>query len=164
MTIDGFILSAAFLGSIIFVFVFSLLILRSPTYPFRAMYSGFICGVFSVGLFALIANMFLSTIIIAFFLYTLLTAFYILGIYLNIDSSLHVRILQEVARAGSRGLTYGQLLRKYNKNTILYKRLSWLVKSGEVEKNGNTLYRKRNLSMLFFREISIRFLRKLYGT
>ncbi|MBI2034168.1 MAG: hypothetical protein HYT11_00350 [Candidatus Levybacteria bacterium] len=164
MTADGLILRVAFFGCIIFVFAFSFLIRKYPTYPFRAMRAGFILGMFSVVIFAWTYNISLPTIIILFFLNTLLAAFYILGIYLNIDSSIHVRILQELARAGQKGLTYKKLLKRYNKETILQKRIAWLINSGEIEKIDGTFYRRRHFSGLMMREKMLILLSIFYGS
>lgn len=163
MTADGIILAISFFGFVMFVIFFSLLIRRLPTYPIHAIFSSFILAFFIAMIFAWITAPILSIMLVSFFLYTLLAAFYILGIYLNIDSSLHVRILQEVAGAGHRGLTYAGLLKKYNKETILQKRIAWLVNSGEIEKTGNTFRHRRNFSTLLLREKLIVFLTRLYG-
>ncbi len=164
MTEDRVILGISLFGCIIFVVFFSLLIRRSPTYPIRTIFSSFIPTSFITMIFSWIATPVLSIMLVSFFLYTLLAAFYILGVYLNIDSSLHVRILQEVAIAGRMGLTYKELLKRYNKETILQKRISWLTNSGEIEKVGSFFRRRRRFSTLLLREKFIVFLTKLYGS
>ena len=76
---------------------------------------------------------------------------------------MHLRILHEVATVGSKGLTYKELIRIYNLQVILKKRLVWLVNCGEIGMRGRKFYRRRRHSILVLRENFFVLLSKLYG-
>ena len=100
--------------------------------------------------------------IVVVFLTNLLAVVYIFSVYLNLDSSLHVRILREMENAGRKGLSYKELLGKYNKKIILNKRLLRLVNSGEIIIVRNTYQLQKRFSTLLVREKILVFLSKLY--
>lgn len=162
---DGLILSIGFLGFVIFFTMVFLLTRKFPTYPIHIFFSSFILGFLGSIVFLWLFVPLVSLRVLGLLLYSLFAASYILGMYLNIHSSLHVRILQEVAKAGPKGLTYVQLLERYNKEVILQKRISWLTNSGEIERRGD-IFRpcRRRFSSLLIREKIILLLSKLYGT
>ena len=164
MTADLVIIAISFFGCITFVVFFFVLIRRSPTHPMQAIFLSFIPALFITMILGWVVSPVTSAMFASLFFYTLLTAFYILGIYLNIDSSLHVRILREVAIAGRKGLTYKDLLKRYNKESIVQKRIAWFVNSGEIEKIGDTYYRRRHFSSFLIIEKMLGLLSKLYGS
>lgn len=163
MTLDGIILVVAIVGFIIFFVFFSVLNRKWPTYPIYTIFSSFVLA-FLVSI--ILSWMLIPTFsfsLIAIFLYILLVGVYIFAIYINIDSSLHVRVLQEIAKIGSKGLTFKDLLSIYNKEIILKKRIAWLVNCGEIGLEGNKFYMRRRYSLLLIREKFLVLLSKLYG-
>lgn len=104
-----------------------------------------------------------SLTLLVLFLYSLFVAVYIFAIYLNVDSSLHMRIFQKFAKSGSKGLTYSELLGTYNRQVILKRRLKWLIDSGEIGLVGNLYHSRRHYSLLLLREKFLLLLGKLYG-
>lgn len=63
-------------------------------------------------------------------LFILLSCCYFMGIFGLMATSVRIRILSEIVRAG--GLTYKALLVRYNRDTIVRSRLARLVASGDI--------------------------------
>lgn len=163
MTFDGLIIFTSFSVFIIFFIVFSFATFKFPLYPIHNIFFSF-CISFLISI--IISWIYIPALFIRIFsiiLSGLLAITYVFGVYLNLDSSLHVRILREIANAGLEGITYNGLLQKYNKKIILEKRLLRLVNSGEITRIGNTFQLQRSFSTLLLREKIIVFLTKLYG-
>lgn len=80
----------------------------------------------------------------SFLLYSLLAIGYILGMFGLAESSLRIRILEEIAAAGKRGIQKKELYRVYNRDVIIAKRLKRFITSGDIiYRNGLYTMRKR---------------------
>lgn len=163
MTFDEIIIFSALFEFIIFLSVFSFATYKSPMHPIHNIFLSFCISFFASIVISWIFIPVLSIRILSLFLSSLLAFVYVFAIYLNLDSSLHVRILKEIAKTEVKGLTYKQLLNRYNKKIILEKRLVRLVNAGEIERVGNTFLLHRRFSFLEAREKIIVLLTKLYG-
>lgn len=80
----------------------------------------------------------------SFLLYSLLAIGYILGMFGLLESSLRIKILQEIATAGKRGIQKKEIHRVYNRDVIIVKRLKRFIRSGDISyRNGLYTMRKR---------------------
>lgn len=164
MTNDISILGVGFGGFTIFFALFSILNRKRETYPIHNILFSFTPTLLVTLILSFRYIHVISYELIAVFLYCLLVSVYIFAVYLNIDSSLHVRIFREMAKRASRGLTYSELLHSYNKQIILQKRLEWLLNSGEIGIRSSIYFPRRRFSLLILREKFLLILGKLYGS
>lgn len=97
-------------------------------------------------------------------LFIMLASCYFMGIFGLMATSVRIRILCEIARAGSRGMTMKQLLARYNREAIVTKRLARLVSSGDIV-CANGKYRRPAGRMTFFTfpALLLRAMKMLYG-
>ncbi len=106
----------------------------------------------SVGILLFTANALYGSLFAGFFafiLYMVASCAYFMGVFGLLATSVRIRLLCEVAAAGEQGVTWDQLLRKYNKRMIIKKRLERFVASGEVVLRDRKYYIKEGLT--FFR-------------
>lgn len=164
MTVDEMILWIAFTGLTVFFVGFSLSNRKWENHPVRNIIIHFISGFIVSSILTWLFGVSIDIRLLSLFLYSLLVCVYIFAIYLNIDSSIHMRIFQTIAHRGINGLTYQDLLRTYNKRIILERRLTWLVNSKELAKVGSRYFLGRRISLLDLREKFLVLLIKLYGT
>ncbi|OGG12646.1 hypothetical protein A3D77_03965 [Candidatus Gottesmanbacteria bacterium RIFCSPHIGHO2_02_FULL_39_11] len=80
-------------------------------------------------------------------IYGLLAQIYILAVFGVIESSIRIRVLSEIVSYGLKGVSYKNLLKKYNKKIIIDKRLGRFVQSGELIYDEN--YYKRGSMKTF---------------
>lgn len=95
-------------------------------------------------------------------LLTLSVCIYVLGVFTIADSSIHIRLLVKIAQSGSHGITKKELLKQYNRETILQKRLKRLVESGEILQSGRIYRLVKSTSLLTVREKISRFIEFLF--
>ncbi len=84
----------------------------------------------------------------SFLLSTLLTGNYFMGIFGLMESSIRMRILGEIVRAGDDGVSQRTLFGQYNHEKIVDRRLARFVASGDIE-YANGAYTSRK-PMTFF--------------
>jgi hypothetical protein len=82
--------------------------------------------------------------LLSFILYGLLAVLYILGPFGLIESSLRLKLLNEIAGAGNRGISRPSLYKLYNRHAIIRKRLDRFVTAKDFKyQNGNYYIRNR---------------------
>lgn len=82
--------------------------------------------VFVIG-FVIMSFSWLSSI-----LFILLSCCYFMGVFGLMSTSVRIRMLSEIARMGTKGMTFKQLLARYNREAIVRSRLSRLMASGDI--------------------------------
>lgn len=112
--------------------------------------------VFHLGLIYLVVGLLIST-----FLYFLLSLFYILAFFGISVTSLRINILSLINK-GTGGMSYREILRVYNKNTIIETRLKRLVGSGELRVSKGKYKSESRFSYFVFHTYLFIFLSKLY--
>ncbi len=70
--------------------------------------------------------------VISWLLFTLISCSYFMGIFGLMATSVRIRLLIEIARAGGNGITMNQLLKRYNREVIVRQRLARFVASGDI--------------------------------
>lgn len=102
-----------------------------------------------------------NAIALSFALYWFLVPVYLYGFGI-IESSIRIRILSEIAHAGEQGISTAALFKKYNKHSIVRKRLERFLASGELIFDG-TYYRvKKRFSLYWLLARYFDLFRKLY--
>lgn len=101
---------------------------------------------------------------ISFILYGFLSVLYILGPFGLIESSLRLKLLEVIAKAGSTGVNESYLLKIYNKRTIIQKRLDRFTTSKDfIYHNG--IYRMQNhLSYFIVQTFIFENIKKIFQT
>ncbi len=81
----------------------------------------------------------------------LLCFVYVLCVFGPYETSVRMRLVREIARAGAKGISRQELLKRYNAQTIVDLRLRRLMGSGDIiEKDGRyRVARKKNLFFIF---------------
>lgn len=87
----------------------------------------------------------------SFLVYTGLAAVYIFWVFGAIEASLTLRILAEIAQS-QEGITSTELLDRYNRETIIARRIERLAESGELIRRGNAYERSDTVSFFLLRE------------
>lgn len=98
-----------------------------------------------------VVTWFLAHGVLSVILLTLIAVCYVLGVFVIVDSSLHVRILLLIAEREN-GLTKKELLAQYNRNVIVGRRLARLMDAGEVRYLRGTYQLAKRMSLLLVRE------------
>ena len=100
---------------------------------------------------------------VALLLYSFLVALYVFGMFgMILESSLRIRLLSLVAHAGEKGIDDRQILKIYNTDTILRKRIDRLMTSGVLECTRGQYRIKKSFSILLFHGTIVNVLNRLY--
>jgi hypothetical protein len=100
---------------------------------------------------------------ISFILYSLLAILYILGPFGIIESSLRIRLLEEIAGFGEKGVSKQNLFKVYNKNVIIQKRLNrFLMTKDFTYRNGYYLIKNR-FSYFIVQEFLFENMKRIYS-
>ncbi len=114
--------------------------------------------VFSLGLYASLTIIFLPMLFYGF-----LSFLYVVCIFGTYESSIRLRIVRELSEAATAGLTWDELLQRYNDEMILKIRLDRLLVSKELSFDG-AYYRVQKKPNVFSMITAIsQVFRKLYG-
>ena len=89
------------------------------------------------------------SVLLALLITGLLSFVYITCIFGPYETSIRMRLVREIARAGGKGISHPELLERYNPKTILDIRLRRLKGSGDVVEQGG-LYRTGGKDNFFF--------------
>ncbi len=100
---------------------------------------------------------------VSFFLGSLWILDYITGFFGLPISSLRIKLLSDIARAGDRGISDKKLLSGYNKKEIIAVRLDRLVRAGELVENKGSYVLTRGYSYLRLHAFMHRVLRRVYN-
>lgn len=102
-------------------------------------------------------------IAVSWLLYTLLVGNYFMGIFGLMESSIRMRVLGEVVRAGSDGIPKRTLLTQYNHMKIVDKRLARFVSSGDIEFVRGAYVSRKPLTFFLLPALVLRFVWWAYG-
>lgn len=100
---------------------------------------------------------------VSWLLYTLLVGNYFMGIFGLMESSIRMRILGEVVRAGSDGIPKRTLLTQYNYTKIVDKRLARFVASGDIDFVHDAYVSRKPLTFFLLPAMILRFAWWAYG-
>ncbi len=168
MSIDIAIISSAFFSFLSFFLIQSLIFrFIDPRAVFKWIIYIYFTGLFFAGLigFKLLQIMPLEILLLVFslscLLYSLMVFVYVIGIFGVIESSIRIRILELITTHP--GMTKVELVRHYNSQSIIDKRLSRLIASGELQYFGGTYALTPKLSFLRLLTLVIKFMFHAYG-
>ncbi len=118
--------------------------------------------------FVLIAAISLALPLVGFpwitsILFVLLSSSFFMGVFGLVATSVRIRILSDIARAGSRGMTYHEILMRYNRDMIVAARLARLVGSGDIVRDGTAYRAAGRLTFFMFPALVLRAMKFLYG-
>lgn len=102
-------------------------------------------------------------IAVSWFLYTLLVGNYFMGIFGVMESSIRMRVLGEVARAGIKGVSRNMLLTHYNHTKIVDKRLARFVASGDIEVAHGAYVSRKPITFFLLPAMVLRFVWWAFG-
>ncbi|MDP1722111.1 MAG: hypothetical protein Q8L37_02785 [Candidatus Gottesmanbacteria bacterium] len=105
----------------------------------------------------------LGIVAASFLLSTLLTGNYFMGIFGVMESSIRMRVLGEVVRAGRAGVSRRTLLTHYNHMKIVDKRLARFVASGDIERMGEVYVSRKPFTFFLVPALMLHFFWWVYG-
>lgn len=97
------------------------------------------------------------------FLYGLASFLYVFGIFGVIESSIRIRLLEIIEQAGTVGLSYAAILKKYNCKIIVKKRLLRLTTSGELKTENDQYALGKTFSLFLIPAYLALVMKKLYS-
>lgn len=100
--------------------------------------------------------------IVSLMFYTLLVLAYVMAILGVVESSIRIRLLKEIYDAGEKGIKLEQLLKKYNKDVILHKRLQRFLSAGEISFSKGKYQPEKKFTAYSLPDFAIRMIWKLY--
>jgi hypothetical protein len=125
------------------------------------IFSALFTGVYPLPGYTILPQ-FLVLFVISFVLYGLLALTYILGPFGLIESSLRLKLLDEIAKAGVTGVDRHTLVKIYNVHDIIRKRLDRFLTSKDfVYRNGNYIINNR-FSFFIFHTFVFENIKKIY--
>ena len=98
----------------------------------------------------------------SFILYSLLSIGYILGVFGLMESSLRIKILEQISRAGKRGIHKKELYKVYNRDVIIGKRLKRFIKAGDVIYNNGMYTIRKRFSYFIVHAFIFESIKKIY--
>lgn len=99
---------------------------------------------------------------VSWLFYTLLVLIYVLAILGVMESSIRIRLLKEIYEAKDRGIDMKQILKKYNKDVILHKRLQRFLSAGEISFCEGQYQLEKKFTPYTLPDFAIRMIWKLY--
>jgi len=100
-------------------------------------------------------------VLISFINYSLITAVYILGVFGMVESALRIRLVTEVDRR-PQGISKSQVLKIYNRELIVNKRLERFLRSGDLKYNRGYYFIGKKVSFFFLHSLILNTLGKIY--
>ncbi|MBI3955830.1 hypothetical protein HY339_01090 [Candidatus Gottesmanbacteria bacterium] len=104
-----------------------------------------------------------SAMSVSLVLFTLLVGNYFMGIFGVMESSIRMRVLGDVVRAGSRGVSRRTLLAQYNHGNIVDKRLARFVTSGDIMEDDGLYTSRKPFTFFLLPAMVLRFFWWAYG-
>jgi len=98
---------------------------------------------------------------VSLMIYALLVYLYSLYFFGVAESSIRIRILYEVAKRAPHWVSLDQINNDYNEDTIIRKRLSRFVNSGEIKVQRGKYSINKRFSIFFLQERAIHLLRRI---
>lgn len=96
-------------------------------------------------------------------IYTLLVGNYFMGIFGVMESSIRMRVLGDIARAGRTGVSRTTILSEYNHTKIVDKRLARFVASGDIELVRGAYVSRKPFTFFLLPALVLRFFWWAYG-
>jgi hypothetical protein len=104
----------------------------------------------------------LEIVVGASFIYVLFAILYIFCIFGVVEASITLRLLSEIFRGGSSGVTKKNIFARYNKEKILDRRIERFLWSRELIRVGNMYVQNDRLSFFLLREYFLRSLKWIF--
>lgn len=108
-----------------------------------------------------------TEIIFAFFismlLFGLASLIYILRVFGVVAASMRIQLLETIYEAGNKGLPHNKLLKLFNRDKLLKKRLNRFISSGEIKYKNNSYVLNKRFSMASIPFIYFNMIWKLYA-
>jgi hypothetical protein len=101
-------------------------------------------------------------ILLSFVIYSMLVFNYVIGIFGLLESSLRIKILDVLAVQGENGMSRRGLLRIYNKDTIVKKRVKRLISSGELAYTNGMYHINKRISFVYIPYYIVKMMFYLY--
>lgn len=99
---------------------------------------------------------------VSWMFYTFLVLIYVLAILGVMESSIRIRLLKEIYDAEGHAITLKQLLKKYNKDVILHKRLQRFLSAGEISFSEGKYQMENNITPYTLPDLVIKSIWKIY--
>lgn len=100
--------------------------------------------------------------LVSWMFYTFLVLIYVLAILGVMESSIRIRLLKEIYDAKGHAITLKQILKKYNKDVILHKRLQRFLSAGEISISNGKYQLEKKFTPYSLPDFAIRMIWKLY--
>lgn len=97
-------------------------------------------------------------------LFVILACCYFMGVFGLMATSVRIRVLCEIARTGTRGMTMKQLITRYNSEVIVVQRLARLVSNGDLKYFGGKYHARNGFTFFVFPALVLRCMKLLYGS
>lgn len=107
---------------------------------------------------------FVIVFIISILLYSLLSIGYILGVFGLLESSLRIRILEKIARAGKEGISKKDINALFANDAIIAKRLKRFIQSGDIIYKNGLYNMKRRFSYFVVHAFIFESMKKIYSS
>ena len=96
-------------------------------------------------------------------LYGLIVFSYILGIFGITITSVRIQILSKIVTSGENGMTKSELMKEYNRTTLIHQRLKRLLSSGEIIRKKGTYYLSHSSSPFMIHMKMQELFRRIYN-
>ena len=103
----------------------------------------------------------ICTVLMMFFL---LASGYFMGIFGLLATSVRIRVITEIAKNGTHGLTYNDLLKQYNRDMIVKTRLDRFVSSGDIVYKRKTYAINQGIRFFMLPDFLLHLMEVIYGT
>lgn len=127
--------------------------------PFVLGIIGYFSGMLTGYSFSLI----IFSSVISWIFYAFLAFLYILVVFGIMESSVRISLLKEIYGDGDKGKTFDLIIRRYNKKTIIEKRLARFLQSGEVVKKSGYYLRGKKFTPYSLPDVIVQLIWKIYG-
>lgn len=99
---------------------------------------------------------------VSLILFMLLAFIFILAFLGVMTTSLRIQLLIEIKNSPKKGISYKQLLARYNKEIIIMTRVARLIEAGEVEKKKDFYFYKKHLTYFRLHTFALVLLARIY--
>lgn len=96
-------------------------------------------------------------------LFVILACSFFMGVFGLMATSVRIRMLSEISRSRPGGMSYNQLLARYNREAIVGKRLARLISSGDITYAGGKYRTGGRITFFMFPAFVLKSMKVLYG-
>lgn len=96
-------------------------------------------------------------------LFIIISCCYFMGMFGLMATSVRIRILCDIARSGTKGMTMKQLVARYNREDIITRRLDRLTATGDIAYKHGKYHAKNTITFFVFPAVLLRLMKLLYG-